>query len=69
MKFEESIRKIVTGVVLVLLAISIWGAYASINDLISTWINYKYAPAYRALLNLSIIILSIYVLRLLISKR
>ncbi len=67
--FENGVKKIVTIVVLVLLVISVWGAYSALNDLISIWVYYKYAPIYRAFLNLSVLILAIYVLRLLIVKK
>jgi len=66
--FEDAIKKIVVIVVLVLLVISLWGVYSSLNDLIGIWVGYKYAPIYKTLLNLAVLILATYVLRLLIKK-
>ena len=61
-RFEEAIRKVLIVVVLVITIISICGLYYAINEFISIWIGYKFAPIYRILLNLGVLIISLYVL-------
>ena len=66
---EDILRKIFIILAVILLTISVWGVYTSLNELISIWIGYKYAPIYRTLLNLAVLVLAIYVLNLLVRKR
>jgi hypothetical protein len=66
---EDLLKKIFIAVAVILLLISIFGLYTSLNELISIWIGYKFAPIYRALLNLAVLILAIYVLNLLIKGK
>lgn len=67
--FEEIIRKLLVVIVLVLLVVSVWGLYASLNHLIDVWIGYRYAPIYKSLLNLAVLILAIYVLNILLRRK
>ncbi len=64
---EKVIRKILIIIALVMLIISISGLYMALNAVIDIWLGYKYSPIYKALLNLAVLILSIYVLKLLLS--
>ncbi len=66
---EDTLKKVFIAVAVILLLISIFGLYTSLNELISIWIGYKFAPVYRALLNLAVLILAIYVLNLLIKGK
>ncbi|RLI73567.1 hypothetical protein DRO97_07245 [Archaeoglobales archaeon] len=66
---EDTLKKIFIILAVILLIISVWGVYTSLNELISIWIGYKYAPIYRTLLNLAVLVLAIYVLNLLVRKR
>ncbi|RLI78582.1 hypothetical protein DRP05_06675 [Archaeoglobales archaeon] len=66
---EDILKKIFIVLAVILLVISVWGVYTSLNELISIWIGYKYAPIYRTLLNLAVLILAIYVLNLLVRKK
>ena len=66
---EDLLKKIFIAVTVILLLISVFGLYTSLNELISIWIGYKFAPIYRALLNLAVLILAIYVLNLLIKGK
>ena len=67
-KLEDTVRKIFVVISLIFLIISIFGLYMALNEVISVWIGYKYAPIYRALLNIAVLVLSIYVLTLLLRK-
>jgi len=69
LSLEGTIRVILIVVVLVLLIISLVGLYTSLNQLISIWVGYKYAPIFRTLLNLAVLILTAYALTLLLKKR
>ncbi|HIH69328.1 hypothetical protein [Methermicoccus shengliensis] len=64
-ELEDVLKKIFIALSVILLIFSVWGLYSSLNELIRIWIGYKYAPIYRTLLNLAILILAIYVLNLL----
>jgi hypothetical protein len=66
---EDVLRKLFIAIAGILLLFSIWGIYTSLNDLINIWIDYKYAPLYKTLLNLAILILSLYVLTQLIKSK
>lgn len=55
-------------IAVVLLIISVWNLYLSLGNLISIWVGNKYAPLYRALLNLAVVILAIYTIKILIKK-
>ncbi len=66
-ELREVIRKIFIVLSLALLILSIAGLYMALNELISIWIGYKYAPIYRALLNLAVLVLAIYTLTQLIK--
>ena len=67
-KLEDTVRKIFVVISLIFLIISILGLYMALNEVISVWIGYKYASIYRALLNIAVLVLSIYVLTLLLRK-
>lgn len=64
---EEVLRKIFLGIAVIFLILSAWGVYSALNDFIHIWIGYKFAPVYKALLNLAVLILAIYVINLLVK--
>jgi len=64
---EDILKKIFLGIAIVFLILSAWGVYTALNDVIRIWINYKLAPVYKALLNLAVLILAIYVINLLVK--
>ncbi|HID43939.1 MAG TPA: hypothetical protein EYP30_09270 [Archaeoglobaceae archaeon] len=68
-ELRDLLRNAFTVIAVIFLVISAWGLYSSLNELIRIWIDYKYAPVYRALLNLSVVILAIYIINLLVRKR
>ncbi len=43
--------------------ISVFGFYSAISRLISNWFTYKYQPIFDALFSLSILAISIYLIR------
>lgn len=49
--------------------ISVFGLYNAINRLISTWLDYRYQPIFDALFSLSILAISIYLIRERLIKR
>lgn len=49
--------------------ISVFGLYTAINRLISTWFDYRYQPIFDALFSLSILAVSIYLIRERLIKR
>jgi uncharacterized membrane protein len=46
-----------------ILIVAIWSLYVSLNELVSIWINYKYAPIYRAILNAGVIAVVFFILK------
>jgi hypothetical protein len=66
---RDVLIKIFIAITVIFLIFSVWGLYTSLNDLINLWIGYKYAPVYRALLNLAVLILAIYVINLLVKRK
>ncbi len=65
----EAVRKALTVLTLIVLAVAVFGLYVSLNAIIDTFIYYKYAPIYKALMNLAVIVLAVYVLKVLIYER
>ncbi len=49
--------------------ISVFGLYSAINRLIANWFNYRYQPIFDALFSLSILAISIYLIRERLIKR
>jgi divalent metal cation (Fe/Co/Zn/Cd) transporter len=49
--------------------ISVFGLYSAINRLIATWFNYRYQPIFDALFSISILAISIYLIRERLIKR
>ncbi len=49
--------------------IAVIGLYTSINGLIGIWFNYRYQPIFQALFSLSILAISIYLIRERLIKR
>lgn len=49
--------------------ISVFGLYTAVNRLISTWFDYRYQPIFDALFSLSILAVSIYLIRERLIKR
>lgn len=66
---EDILKKIFLGIAVVFLILSAWGVYSALNDFIHIWIGYKLAPVYKALLNLAVLILAIYVINLLVKEK
>ena len=46
-KFQETVGRVITILLLSLFIISIVGLYISANTLIDVWAGYKYAPIYK----------------------
>ncbi|WP_290597681.1 MULTISPECIES: hypothetical protein [unclassified Archaeoglobus] len=57
-KFQETVRRVITILLLLLLIISIVGLYISANTLIDVWAGYKYAPIYKVLMNAALLIIA-----------
>ncbi len=64
----EAVRKVLIALTLIVLAVAVFGLYMSINTIIDMFIYYKYAPIYKALMNIAIIVLAIYVLKILLYE-
>lgn len=64
----ETVRKVLIALTLIVLAVAVFGLYMSINTIIDMFIYYKYAPIYKALMNIAIIVLAIYVLKILLYE-
>lgn len=43
--------------------ISVFELYYAVNNMISTWFNYRYQPIFNALFSLSVLAVSIYLIR------
>jgi hypothetical protein len=69
MTMEDIVRKLLIVVTLFMLLVSLWGLYTSLNSMIQIWVGYKYAPVYRVLLNLSVLVIAIYVLNVFLGKK
>lgn len=67
--FEDVLRKVLVAFAVIMLVVATWGLYSSLNDLIRIWIGYKYAPLYKALLNLAVIAIALYAINLLVRGR
>jgi hypothetical protein len=64
----KTVRQVLVVVTLIVLIVSIAGLYISLNAVIDTWLGYKYSPIYKALLNLAVLVLAIYVLKMLLRE-
>ncbi|ADB58131.1 hypothetical protein [Archaeoglobus profundus] len=64
----ETVRKALIVLTIIVLAVAVFGLYLSLNAIIDIFIGYKYAPIYKALMNLAVVILAIYVLKLLLEN-
>ncbi|WP_456327709.1 hypothetical protein, partial [Archaeoglobus sp.] len=58
----ETVRKALIALTIIVLAVAVFGLYLSLNAIIDIFIGYKYAPIYKALMNLAVVVLAIYVL-------
>ncbi len=67
--FEDVVKKVLIIITLVVLIVSVAGLYMALNAVIDIFIGYKYAPIYKVLLNLAILVLAVYVLKTLIYER
>jgi len=65
---ENVLRKVLIAFVVILLMIAVWGLYSSLNDLIRIWVDYRYAPLYRTMLNLGVLVIALYVLNILVRR-
>lgn len=64
----ETVKKALTILTLIVLAVAVFGLYMSLNAIIDMFIYYKYAPIYKALMNVAVIVLAVYVLKILIYE-
>jgi|Deesub1362A_J573_1020465.scaffolds.fasta_scaffold00099_75 hypothetical protein len=64
----DLLKKAFIVFVFFLLIVSVWGLYSSFNQLISIWIEYKYAPIYRVILNFAVVLVSLYTLQILLRE-
>ncbi len=65
----ETVRKALMALTLIVMAVAVFGLYMAINTIIDYFIYYRYAPIYKALMNLAVIVLSIYVLNIMLQER
>lgn len=66
---RELLRKALLGLAVLFLAVAAWGVYSSANRFIDLWIGHRFAPVYHALLNLAVLVVALYVIRLLVRER
>ncbi|RLI87055.1 MAG: hypothetical protein DRP01_02775 [Archaeoglobales archaeon] len=66
--FEDNVKKVLIVIAVVMLIVSVVGLYIALNSVIDSFVGYKYSPIYKALLNLSTLILSIYILKVLLER-
>ena len=64
----ETVRKALMALTLIVMAVAVFGLYMALNSIIDYFIYYRYAPIYKALMNLAIIVLSIYVLNIMLHN-
>lgn len=64
----ETVRKALMALTLIVMAVAVFGLYMALNSIIDYFIYYRYAPIYKALMNLAVIVLSIYVLKILLHN-
>ncbi len=67
-ELEDLLRKIFVAIALIFLVIAAWGLYSSLNDFVRVWVDYKFVPIYKALINSVVLIISIYVISLFVKK-
>ncbi|MFO7967816.1 MAG: hypothetical protein R6U44_09495 [Archaeoglobaceae archaeon] len=65
---NDLLKNIGIAIAMILLIVSLWSLYMSLGNLIGIWVAEKYAPIYRALMNLAVVILALYTIKLLIKK-
>lgn len=64
----EAVKKALTILTVIVLAVAVFGLYMSLNAVIDMFIYYKYAPIYKALMNLAVIVLAVYFLKVLLYE-
>ena len=64
----EAVKKALTILTIIVLAVAVFGLYTSLNAIIDMFIYYKYAPIYKALMNVATIVLAIYFLKVLLYE-
>ena len=62
-KFEDHFYLGIFLIAMLFTLIAIIGLYTSINNLIGIWFDYRYQPMFKILFNLSILAISIYLIR------
>lgn len=67
-ELEDLLRKVFVAITLIFLVIAAWGLYSSLNDFVRVWVDYKFVPIYKALINSVVLIISIYVISLFVKK-
>ena len=65
---EEYFRWSVFGITMLLLFIATIQFYFSMEDVISTWFEHQYAPLFRSIYNLVIIVLCVYIIKLFVFR-
>ena len=66
---EESFKKGVFIIAMLLLFVATFQLYFSMEDVIRTWLEYEYVSIFRAFYNLGVILICVYLIRSYIVKR
>jgi hypothetical protein len=66
---RESFKKGSLLIALLLLLVTTFQLYLSIQQIIETWFEYQYVPIFKAVYNFLVLLVSLYLTRLYIIKR
>ena len=66
---SENFKKGIFLIAMLLLLITTFQLYFSIENIINTWFEYQYVPIFRAVYNFVVLVVSLYIIRLYIVKR
>ncbi|ABE52743.1 hypothetical protein [Methanococcoides burtonii] len=62
--FERYFKLGVFGLAMIFLILSAFQLYISIERIIYTWFEHQYVPIVRSFVNLAVLVLSVYIIRL-----
>jgi hypothetical protein len=65
----ENFKKGVLFIVMLLLLVTTFQLYFSIQQIIDTWFEYQYVPIFKAVYCFLVLLVSLYIIRLYIIKR
>jgi hypothetical protein len=66
---RENFKKGVLLIAMLLLLVTTFQLYFSIEQVIDTWFEYQYVPIFKAVYSFLVLLVSLYVIRLYILKR